>query len=356
MKFIPSLELSQMLYEEQIEPLMARDFPNLQYAAATLGMCSEVLGLDDEISMDHEWGPRLTIYLSEQDHASHAAAIQSAFQESLPKRFTGLDMMWRQPGVDIHDTRETALYHVRVGTVDGALRFCGGAAALPLQDADWMRVSEQHLLEFTSGRVYRDDVGELTRARESLAHYPDDVLRFLLVGEWNTVGGAWFPIGRMGSRGDGLGVRLQAATVSHHLMQIAFLVSRKYAPYKKWFGTLFSELPVADRLAPVLLELLREERWQQVEERICEATSILLQAQNDLRITSRIAARPKRARDGRHYVDCDFRAIVRGLSQDMPPRLQSLLDNQVFWLHERALILWNEEVGKWPLFLQRESA
>jgi len=28
----------------------------------------------------------------------------------------------------------------------------------------------------------------------------------------------------------------------------------------------------------------------------------------------------------------------------------------VFWLHERALILWNHEVGKWPLLLQRESA
>lgn len=355
MKFIPSLELSQTLYEEQIEPLMARDFPDLQYAAATLGMCSEVLGLDDEISMDHEWGPRLTVYLSEQDHASYAAAIQSAFQESLPKRFRGLDMMWRQPGVDIHNTRETALYHVRVGTVDGALRFCGGTAALPLQDVDWLRVSEQHLLEFTSGRVYRDDVGELTRAREALAYYPNDVLRFLLVGEWNSVGGAWFPIGRMGSRGDGLGVRLQAAQASRHLMQIAFMVSHKYAPYRKWFGTLFSELPVADRLGPVLSALLREERWQQVEERICEATSILLQAQNDLRITSRIAARPKRARDGRHCVDCSFGAIVRGLSQDTPPRLKSLWDNQVFWLHERSLILWNHEVGKWPPFLQREG-
>ena len=168
MSFIPSLELSRMLYEEEIEPIMERKFPGVPYAAATLGMCSEVLGLDDEISMDHEWGPRLTIYLSEQDHASHAAAIQSAFQESLPPQFKGLDMMWRQPGVDIHNTRETALYHVRVGTVGGALRFCGGMAALPLQDVDWLRVSEQHLLEFTSGRVYRDDIGELTRAREAL--------------------------------------------------------------------------------------------------------------------------------------------------------------------------------------------
>jgi hypothetical protein len=355
MTFIPSLELSRMLYEEQIEPLMSRAFPGLPYAAATLGMCSEVLGLDDEISMDHEWGPRLTIYLSEEDHARHATAIQSTLQEALPLQFKGLNMMWRQPGVDIHDTRETALYHVRVGTVDGTLRFCGGTAALPLQDVDWLRVSEQHLLEFTRGTVYRDDTGELSRARQSLAYYPDDVLRFLLVGEWNTVGGAWFPIGRMGSRDDPLGVRLQAAVASRHLMRIAFMVSRRYAPYRKWFGTLFGQLPVAEKLAPVLRELLHEERWQSVEERICKATGILLQAQNDLRLMLPISAKPQKATDGRHHVDCDFRGIVRGLGQDMPPQLQSLLDNQVFWLHERALILWNEEVGKWPLLLQREE-
>ena len=355
MSFIPSLELSQMLYQEQIAPLMERAFPGLPYAAATLGMCSEVLGLDDEVSTDHEWGPRLTVYLSEMDHARHAEAIQSAFRESLPLRFKGLDMIWRKPGVDIHDTRERALYHVRVGTVDRALRFCSGADALPLPDVDWLRVSEQHLREFTSGRVYRDDLGELARAREALAYYPDDVLRTLLIGQWNTVGGAWFPIGRMGSRGDGLGVRLQAATATRHLVRIAFMVSRSYAPYDKWFGTLFGQLPIAGRLAPVLRELLREERWQQVEERICEATSILLQAQNALGITPPIVNEPRKAEDGRHYLDPDFRAIVNGLSQDLPPHLQSLLDNQVFWLHERALILWNEEVGKWPLLLQRED-
>jgi len=29
------------------------------------------------------------------------------------------------------------------------------------------------------------------------------------------------------------------------------------------------------------------------------------------------------------------------------------MDNQVFWLDKRSLILWNEEVGKWPLLLQK---
>jgi hypothetical protein len=44
MKFVPSLELSRMLYEEEIEPIMEERFPDVAYAAATFGMCSEILG------------------------------------------------------------------------------------------------------------------------------------------------------------------------------------------------------------------------------------------------------------------------------------------------------------------------
>jgi hypothetical protein len=57
--------------------------------------------------------------------------------------------------------------------------------------------------------------------------------------------------------------------------------------------------------------------------------------------------------DGRHHIDYDFWGIGRQLTQDLPPALNAVMENQVFWLHERALILWNGEVGKWPLMLQK---
>jgi hypothetical protein len=353
MKFIPSLELSQMLYEQEIQPIMAKRFPGLRYAAATLGMCSEILGLDDEVSMDHEWGPRVRIYLSEQDHASASADITSLLQEELPAKFAGFDMMWRKPGVDVHDTRETILYHVTVGTVSNALNFCGGLAALPLPDMEWLRVSEQHLLEFTAGVVYRDDVGELTRAREQLEYYPDNVLRFLLTCEWNAVGGDWFPIGRIGSRGDRLGLRIQAAQVSQRLMRIAFMVCKRYFTYRKWFGTLFRELPLAGALEPILMELMEGKDWQKVEEKIGQAASILLRQQNELGIAPEITLEAEQVDDGRHHIQYDFGEIGRQIAGQIQPPLKAVMENQVFWLHERSLILWNGEVGKWSLLLQK---
>ncbi len=353
MRFIPSLELSRMLYEEEIVPIMAERFPDLKCAAATLGMCSEVLGTDDEVSRDHEWGPRLTVFLSEQDHARYATEVMGVYRELLPAQFKRLNMMWRKPGVDIHDTREAALYHVSVGTVSRTLDFYGGIRTLPLKDLDWLRISEQHLLEFTSGVVYRDDIGELTRARELLAYYPDNVARFLLMCEWQTVNSDWWPIGRIGARGDRLGLRLQAAKAAQHLMRIAFMVCRKYCPYKKWFGTLFKALPVADALESVTLDLLQEDDWQKVEEKICEAASILLGQQNKLGITPAITVKAEKMDDGRHHMGNILGEIGRQLADNLQPPLSALMENQVFWLHERSLILWNEEVGKWPMLLQK---
>ena len=352
MAFVPSLELSRMLYEGEIGPLMETSFPDVRYAAASLGMCSETLGLDDAVSMDHMWGPRVTLFLSEEDQARHGEELAQRFRQQLPRTFKGFPMAWLKPGVDVQDTTKEALYTVRTTTLDRALGFCGGTKALPLQDLDWLKVSEQHLLEFTAGVVYHDDTGELTRARQMLACYPDDVLRFLLSGEWSVAGSEWFPIGRIGTRGDRLGLRIQAAKVAQHLMRIAFMVSRRYWTYKKWFGTLFRQLPIAGELEPVLLDLLEEEEWRRVEDKIGEAAGILLRKQNELGLTPPIQLQADTVDNGRHHKKYDFWAIGRQLTSDLPAPLKAVMDNQVFWLHDRSLILWNEEVSKWPMLLQ----
>jgi len=52
----------------------------------------------------------------------------------------------------------------------------------PLTSVDWLLVPQEQLLEVTSGEVYRDDFGELTRLREALAWYPRDVWLLTLFG------------------------------------------------------------------------------------------------------------------------------------------------------------------------------
>ena len=355
MPFIPGLELSRLLYEEQIAPMLRQRYPALRYAAATYGMCSECLGLDDEVSRDHMWGPRVSLVLSPEDHARHADGLRALFRAELPAIFHGHAMTWLRPGVDVQDTREASLYNLGITTLPRTLAFCGGPQALPLSEVAWLKVSEQHLCEFTNGVVYRDDTGELTRARAALAYYPDPVLRFLLMCGWNAVGGDWFPIGRIGSRGDRLGLRLQAARIAQHLMRLGFMVSRRYYTYRKWFGTLFQRLPIAVVLEPVLLRLLAEDDWRMVEERIWEAAAIVLRHQNALGIAPEVALTVSRSTDVRHHLACDYWAIGRATVGDLPPAIKALQANELFWLHDRQQILWNEETGKWLPLLQKDS-
>ena len=65
--FVPGLELSKAFFEEIVQPLLKEDFAALNYSAALLGDGSEVLGYDTSISMDHDWGPRVQIFLEESD-------------------------------------------------------------------------------------------------------------------------------------------------------------------------------------------------------------------------------------------------------------------------------------------------
>lgn len=54
--FVPGLELSRILYEEAVRPVLDSAYPGLPYAAARVGSGSEVLGFDTARSADHEWG------------------------------------------------------------------------------------------------------------------------------------------------------------------------------------------------------------------------------------------------------------------------------------------------------------
>ena len=69
LEFIPGLKLSGMFYEEVVQPILTEAYPGLDTTAALIGAGSEVLGFDTPMSRDHDWGPRLFLFLSENDAA-----------------------------------------------------------------------------------------------------------------------------------------------------------------------------------------------------------------------------------------------------------------------------------------------
>jgi hypothetical protein len=55
---LPGAELARAFHADVVAPLLARAAPRLRYAAGRLGSGSDVLGLDDAMSRDHDWGCR----------------------------------------------------------------------------------------------------------------------------------------------------------------------------------------------------------------------------------------------------------------------------------------------------------
>jgi hypothetical protein len=53
-------------------------------------------------------------------------------------------------------------------------------------------------------------------------------------------------VARTGDVGDELGSQVIAGRLVRALMQLCFLMERRYAPYSKWFGTGFSRLSIAE--------------------------------------------------------------------------------------------------------------
>jgi hypothetical protein len=87
--FIEGLKLSELLYEQAVKPLLAAHLPGLTYAAALLGAGSEVQGFDTPQSMDHDWGPRLMLFLSEADHPTYRDQIDDLLRRELLREFHG---------------------------------------------------------------------------------------------------------------------------------------------------------------------------------------------------------------------------------------------------------------------------
>ena len=82
--FIKGLRLSELFYEEAVKPILTTHFPELTYTAALLGYGSDCLGFDTPQSMDHDWGPKLMLFLTETDYEGAPEAIDQLLRQELP--------------------------------------------------------------------------------------------------------------------------------------------------------------------------------------------------------------------------------------------------------------------------------
>jgi len=265
--------LAGAYYDDAVRPLLEAWRPGLPHAAARLGSGSDVLGLDDETSRDHDWGLRLTLLVDDSD----VAAVDGYLEGALPAEHDGLPTRFAT-------TWDPVVRHrVEVATPRGFARSRLGLD--PTTDLDavgWLSLTGQSVLEVTAGAVFHDGPGELTRVRERLRWYPDDVWLHVLAAEWARVGQELPFVGRTGARGDDVGSRVLAARLVGSLLRLGLLLERRWPPYPKWLGTAFAGTPSAATAGPHLDRALAAPTWQDRDAALGEACDALHERQRDL--------------------------------------------------------------------------
>lgn len=311
------LGLTRRFYEQVVSPLLA----NVPHSACLLGDGSEVLGFDDDVSTDHDFGPRVQVLVRSETDATLAVDLLTV--EVLPQAFEGFPVAY----ADADRLSGAAHHQIDVATVAQFFRGrIGWDPIAPASLADWLTTPTQRLATLVGGEVFHDPDGSLARRRAPLQWYPDDVWRYVLAASWLRISQEEAFIGRTGSRGDDLGSALIAGRVARDLIQLTFLLERCWAPYSKWLGTAFARLPLAATVGPHLDAAMRAVGWREREQEICAAQRKLALATNRLGLAAQVDPEP------RQFFDRDIRVLfgdrfTRVLTEQVTdPDVRALID------------------------------
>lgn len=77
---------------------MQRRFTGLRHGAACLEAGSEVLGFDTPVSVDHGWGPHVTLFVTAPEWTPELATeVRRVMADELPFEFRGYSTHFAQP-------------------------------------------------------------------------------------------------------------------------------------------------------------------------------------------------------------------------------------------------------------------
>jgi Domain of unknown function (DUF4037) len=290
--FVAGVELSVRLYHGAVRPLLSRYFPELPHTAALIGRGSEVLGFDTERSTDHDWGPRLHLFLAAADAAGYANEIADMLAARLPDTIDGYPTNFVVMGDEGTRRMQHAIGRVQHGVAiaelgDWLTGHLGFNPLLGITTLDWLATSTQALAEVTAGAVYHDGlVVGLRDVRRALRWYPDDVWRYVLACQWQRISQEEPIVSRCGEVGDELGSALVAARQVRDLMRLCLLINRTYPPYSKWLGSAFARLTCASQLGPALVGAVTADNWRDRERYLVTAYESAARLHNNLGLTA----------------------------------------------------------------------
>lgn len=213
------LNLCESYYYEVGKPMLQDKFSKyLKYMAIGLvGMGSECLGFDDELSQDHDFGPGFCIWLPLKIYNQIGNQLQVEY-DHLNNSYRGYKRQVSKHGQG------------RVGV------FCiEKFFMIPPTLKYWLVMDENTLCVLTSGRIFEDYYGEVTNRRKQLAYYPEDVRIKKLVSTVAKMSqSGQYNYERCIKRRDLSGAYLCLTEFIKQTISCVYLLNKIYQPFYKW--------------------------------------------------------------------------------------------------------------------------
>jgi hypothetical protein len=270
--FIKGIELNEGFYNDIVKPLLEKKYPKLPYSAALLGYGSDVLGFDTETSMDHNWGPRLQLFIENKDLISE---LRNYFSYELPFQYKNFSVNFSKPGYDgtvrMEYTGKKPVNHlIEITTFEDYLKERYAMdKTINFTNNDWLNFTDQSLVELTSGKVFYDGLNKINKTPEELRFYPLDIYKLRMALLWNYIGNKEAFVGRSIALNDYIGLKINTSRIINYLIKILFYLENKYIPYSKWTGCAFRQLNVYNDVNAIIMNLVKENIPEKIEEHIC---------------------------------------------------------------------------------------
>jgi hypothetical protein len=125
--------------------------------------------------------------------------------------------------------------------------------------------------------------------------------------------------------GDELGSRILAGRLARDLVRLCFLLERRYAPYSKWLGTAFAELPGSPSIRRNLLTAVAATGFPEREESLVSAASAVAALHNARGVTRPVEegvgtfhSRPFRVLGSSRFVDACLERVRDSRLRELP--------------------------------------
>ncbi|MCR4791747.1 MAG: DUF4125 family protein [Lachnospiraceae bacterium] len=243
------IDICRRYYERFVAPMIEEKFPEYasRIAAGLAGEGSDAFGYDDALSRDHDWGPSVVLWITDETDKEIGDALRKAYEE-LPGEMDGIK---RAPYVRGKSRRGVQVISAFFERLTGAPEY---------EKIDWRATSGYQLAAAVNGEIWRDDEGIVTDFRNKLMKgYPEEYLflnlaeccaRFSREGQYNAL--------RVLKRGDELTSRMCTYDAIREAMKLKILLENRFCPHDKWLRRTLSELDGGSELDGLLCRMEKD--------------------------------------------------------------------------------------------------